>query len=151
MNRTPPSVMCVTATYIYPCNVNSHCEHMHLRCSEIQSLHPYPVPNLVYGSPPRCSNRHQDVCRVQAICPRCNKPSLDMEVAAELVGEEMEFLDSEMEHTVGKHIQAPGSIVRNTARRHNARDAMRSTSPGPSAFSTRRYRNPLWMAGRECW
>lgn len=118
--------MCVTATYIYPCNINSHCEHMHIRCSEIQNLRPYPVPGLTYGSPPRCPNRHQDVYRVQAVCPRCNKPSLDIEVAAEPMGKEMEFLDPEIEHTVRKHFQAPGSIVGNTAKRHNARDGGRT-------------------------
>lgn len=136
--------MCVT-TYIYPCNTNSHCEHMHIRCSEIQSLRPYPVPNLTYGNPPRCPNRHQDVYRVQTICPRCNKPTLDMGVAAEPMGEYMEFLDPGIEHTVRKHVQAPGSIVGNTAKRHNARDGRRTARRDDGSKEL-----CVWR-GRELW
>jgi hypothetical protein len=118
---------------------------MHIRCSEIQSLRPYPVLNLTYGSPPRCPNLRQDVYRVQTICPRCNKPTLDTEVAAEPMGEDMEFLDPEIEHTVRKRVQAPGSTVGNTAKRHNARDGGRTARRDDG--SKELY---VWT-GRELW
>lgn len=68
-----------------------------------------------------------------------------MEIAAEPMGEEMEFPDPEIEHTVRKHVQAPGSIVGNTAKRHNARDGGRTARHDDG--SKELY---VWR-GRELW
>ena len=70
-----------------------------------------------------------------------------MEVVAEPMGEEMEFLDSEIEHTARKHVQAPGSIVGNTARRHNARDGGRTARRDDGSKELGEY---FWR-GRELW
>ena len=70
-----------------------------------------------------------------------------MEVVAEPMGEEMEFLDSEIEHTVRRHVQAPGSIVGNTARRHNARDGGRTARRDDESKGLGEY----FRSGRELW
>ena len=67
-----------------------------------------------------------------------------MEVAVEPMGEDMEFLDPGIEHTVRKRVQAPGSIVGNTAKRHNARDGGRTARRDGSKELY------VWR-GRELW
>ena len=67
-----------------------------------------------------------------------------MEVATEPMGEDMEFLDPGIEHTVRKRVQAPGSIVGNTAKRYNARDGGRTARRDGSK---EQY---VWR-GRELW
>lgn len=67
-----------------------------------------------------------------------------MGVAAEPMGEEMEFLDPEIEHTVRKHVQAPGSIVGNTAKGHNAKDGGKTARRDGS-------KELYILRGRELW